>query len=365
MHRHLCLLLSVSLAAGCLQKVDEGLAVGAREIDPPACGGAQGFACMFPVNTTDPGVGLKADEGGEVTQNAASGDGCAKVDLDATDILQRKCAGCHDGPGTAMNSPLTFIMDPDQLMTRPPSMQFTGERYVLPGNPARSLIYQRAVINKDMPYSSSTLVPANLLTVSESSVLYQWIASCVGVAPMMEGGGAGGMAAGGSGAGGMAAGGMAAGGAGAGGAGAGGAGAGGRGAGGAGAGGRGAGGRGAGGAGTGGGYGVETGGTESGGTGGAVGTARPCDGLCANPTPFTVPPSFQSPGFGPGAACYQTVSALGGFSCGNANRRTFSINGATVDCAAVPALNTIPPRNGGYCVQATAGRNDAAFFSAN
>lgn len=397
MDRHLfALLLGMSLAPACLQQVDDGLATSSREVDPPPCGPGQPYACMFPVNTRTPAIDLKANAAGDVTDSADAGDGCAKINLDATNVLQRKCAGCHEGAGTAINSPLTFILEPERLISTPSSMQFNGRPYVVPGNPAGSLIYQRAVISKDMPYSPSTLVLPNFLTVSESSLLYQWIASCVApkstptTSDMAAGGtAAGGTAAGGTGttaAGGSAhevndelspaSGGTLGGAGGTGGVG---------GVGGAapaGAGGStptgmggsapaGTGGTapvGTGGttpAGTGGTTPVGTGGATTAGTGGAIGSARPCDGLCQAPTVFSVPPAFQSPGLGQNAACYQTVSTLAGFTCGNGFRRTFSINGMTLNCGALPAINTIPRRNGGYCVQVSGGGNQAAFFSAN
>src|SRR4051812_32263501 len=106
-----CLIVGFSLAVGCLQKVDDGLAVSSREVDPPACGVGQAYACRFPVNTSTPAVGLNANAAGDVISSADAGDGCAKVSADALDILQRKCAGCHEGAGTAINSPLTFILE--------------------------------------------------------------------------------------------------------------------------------------------------------------------------------------------------------------------------------------------------------------
>jgi hypothetical protein len=79
---------------------------------------------------------------------------------------------------------------------------------------------------------------------------------------------------------------------------------------------------------------------------------------------FLVSGSFQANPLGAAAACFQTISPLAGFNCGNADGRTFTINTTPVDCAAPPTASSVPPRNGGYCVRATAGGNPAAFFSA-
>jgi hypothetical protein len=365
-------LLSTFFAVGCLQKVDDGLAAGGAlpgpVIDPPACGGAQGFACNFPVNMTTPDIGLKANEAGDVTDSANPSSPCAKVTQDTGDILKQKCAGCHTG-SNAPGAPLTFITDAKLLTTTPSSAKYGGQMYIKPGDPLGSLIYMRAVVNKDMP-QQSPLSPPTYLTVSESSVLEQWITTCVDGAPPPAPVETGGMAAGGMGVGGMGAGGTGAGGMGAGGMGA-----------------FGAGGGeiehgpspfpfgGSGGFGAGGGDDGSTGasGGETGASGGAAGTAsggavgnggRPCGGLCRNPSLFTVPGPFTSATFGTGAACYQTTSPLAGFTCINVTGRTLSINGTTVDCAAPPLPSDIALRNGGYCVQATAGGDPTAYFTA-
>jgi hypothetical protein len=361
-------LLCTFFAVGCLQKVDDGLAAGGAlpgpMIELPACGGAQGFACNFPVNMTTPDIGLKANKLGDVTDSADPSGPCAKVTQDTADILKRKCVGCHEGAANAPGAPLTFITDPKLLTTTPSSSKFGGQPYIKPGDPEASLIYMRAVIKKDMPLQSP-LSPPTYLTVSESSVLRQWIVTCVDGAPPPAPVETGGMGAGGTGTGGMGAGGTGTGGMGA----------------------FGAGGGeieggsspfpfgGAGGFGAGGGDDSSTGasGGETGGSGGAAGTAsggaagnvgRPCGGLCRNPMLFTVPGLFQSDPLGAAAACYQTTSPLTGFTCSNATGRTFSINDTTVDCAAPPLPTDIPLRNGGYCVRATAGGDATAFFTA-
>jgi hypothetical protein len=100
------------------------------------------------------------------------------------------------------------------------------------------------------------------------------------------------------------------------------------------------------------------------GTGGTPVGRTPCSNLCANPTRFVVPPTYQNTMLGTGAACLETTSALTGWTCGNMTGRTFSINGRTEDCAALPAPADIPVRSGGYCFQASAGGQSFAFFDA-
>jgi hypothetical protein len=87
--------------------------------------------------------------------------------------------------------------------------------------------------------------------------------------------------------------------------------------------------------------------------------------LCTNPTNFTINGSFQSGNLGTGAVCYQTTSVVHGGNCGNfVSPRTLKVNGTTEPCtntnwASVPAV-----RNGGYCIQTTAGNQSYAYFTA-
>jgi len=99
-----------------------------------------------------------------------------------------------------------------------------------------------------------------------------------------------------------------------------------------------------------------------GGVANACGTAAgstPCSGLCTNPTIFTTQ-SYQSPALGTGATCHQTTANLQGVQCSEVTApRTFSVNGTVRSCS----TNTPPAkRNGGYCIQTTAGNPSWASF---
>jgi nitrogen fixation protein FixH len=92
--------------------------------------------------------------------------------------------------------------------------------------------------------------------------------------------------------------------------------------------------------------------------------STPCTGLCSSPTNFTINGSFQSGNLGTGAVCYQTTSVVHGGNCGNfVSPRKLSVNGVTQTCnggnwSAIP-----PTRNGGYCVQTTAGNYSWAYMT--
>ena len=98
---------------------------------------------------------------------------------------------------------------------------------------------------------------------------------------------------------------------------------------------------------------------------GAIGPATPCAGLCTNPTTFTINGSYQSGSIGTSAKCFATASALHGGNCGNfVSPRALTVNGTRMTCnnqnwATIPA-----ERNGGYCVQTTAGNYSYAYFTA-
>jgi len=388
-HRVLFLLmLALPVSAGCLQKLDPNLAAGgAVNLPAPAvtaCPAGDGFACHFEVRTTTTPVGLTADADGNVVDSGS--DPCAKVNQDALSLLTTKCVPCH----TPSTPPLNFITDFERLIAAasPTPSYAPNPRYVVPGKPEESLIYIRAAINKDMPLQNP-LAPSNGLTVSESSVLREWIASCVpgakpptgsGGMPGAGGGGSGGattLDAGGSGTGGASAGsgtgglsatsgtggvsaasgtGGVSAASGTGGASA-------------------ASGTGGASAASGTGGGLAGGGSAAAGddgvgeAGGSAGTAggppaRPCAGLCDPPTVYTLDQQYNTPPVGTMPGCYETVSVLTELTCRNCDRRALRINGGVVNASAgTPvSLAGVMTRGGGYCIQLAA-NNPAANFS--
>jgi beta-glucanase (GH16 family) len=91
----------------------------------------------------------------------------------------------------------------------------------------------------------------------------------------------------------------------------------------------------------------------------------PCSGLCNNPVIFNSN-NFSSGNLGTGAACYETTANLYGGVCGNfAGDRALTVNGVAMSCAADWTNWPTPlpaKRNGGYCVQTTAGDYAWAYF---
>ena len=95
--------------------------------------------------------------------------------------------------------------------------------------------------------------------------------------------------------------------------------------------------------------------------------ATPCSGLCNNPVRFSVAnhSSFSSGNLGTGAACFETTSTLlQGESSSFAAPRSLTVNGRTEPLNGNWNYPLPPQRNGGYCIQTTAGDFAWAAFSA-
>jgi subtilisin family serine protease len=94
-------------------------------------------------------------------------------------------------------------------------------------------------------------------------------------------------------------------------------------------------------------------------------TSGPCAGLCTNPTIITVGSGgYGSGSIGTGSTCYQTTSVVRGGNCGNfVSPRTLSVNGVQETCNNQNWSSLPATRNGGYCLQTTAGNYSYAYFT--
>jgi len=82
--------------------------------------------------------------------------------------------------------------------------------------------------------------------------------------------------------------------------------------------------------------------------------------LCTSPITFSTQ-NYQSGNLGSGATCHETSANLQGVQCSNVTSpRTFSVNGNAVSCS-----TSTPPakRNGGFCIQTSAGNPTWASFA--
>jgi len=95
-----------------------------------------------------------------------------------------------------------------------------------------------------------------------------------------------------------------------------------------------------------------------------AGGNNPCAGICTNPQNITWSGSFQGTNLGTGARCFQTTQAVNGGNCGNfQSPRSLSVNGVTEVCNNQNWSSVPPRRNGGYCVNVTAGQFPWAYVT--
>ena len=283
-------------------------------------------------------------------------DACAATNAQAIDVLRKNCARCHGGANAGARQgqpPFDFVLDIDRLTSAVSGTvrDAAGKpvRFLVPGEPDHSRIYVRIAMG-EMPPPDVIGLPANPRpSVSDLSVLREWITNCLGVMPSGAAGGAGGSSptlsdptgsnptqqspsdpGGANGAAGSNVQAMPD-------------------------------------AGDSAGHAGSNGGSaaDGGRTAGAAGTVAgtdagtsreprtPCSGLCDQPTRFSVPPNYQAD-LDNNASCHETTSTPSGWDCGNFDNRRLRINGSTADCGALPKPSQTSARNGGYCLQVSA-----------
>ena len=124
----------------------------------------------------------------DIDETMKVADGCAKTTLDAHAILDGYCKGCHGIGDASIGVPrFDFVLDDDKLKTSLWEKQGQPAlRFVKPGDPMNSVVYTRAAIKQDMPQVSQDPSQPSYprVTFSEGSVLYEWIAHCMGSDPL-------------------------------------------------------------------------------------------------------------------------------------------------------------------------------------
>jgi hypothetical protein len=177
----LALLLSTTLAAGCFlqQKIDPeastelGVPVAAPPAPAPAP--APGTAGPMPIAGGPPAMpgpmammpapGPPRDAGAAPTAAIDCDQNRAKVRT----VLETNCAFCHQAPASMGH--FDFVLEPDTLTT---ATGTTGARFVVPGMPDQSRLYQRAAAG-EMPPAGRMPRPSE----GDIAVLRDWIAACV------------------------------------------------------------------------------------------------------------------------------------------------------------------------------------------
>lgn len=172
MYRAPLALLLVSFAMfGCWQQVDEGASAG---IIPVTTTGG-GIGAKFPVDTTTPDIGETALDNGDNATTAT--DGCAKVAFDGQAMLSNFCDSCHQTG--SLGNLVGIDTAATSLVNRSASGKYPGWKYIVVGSPETSLIYNRVVMTGDMPPPSTIDAVVPHPSISDMSVLRQWILTCM------------------------------------------------------------------------------------------------------------------------------------------------------------------------------------------
>jgi hypothetical protein len=164
---------------GCWQQIDEGASAG---ITPVTTTGG-GIGAKFPTDTTTPEIGEVAADNGDPTSTAPNG--CAKTAFDGQAILSGFCDSCHQTG--SLGNLVGIDTAATSLVNRSASIKYSGWKYIVAGAPEMSLIYERVAIAGDMPPPSTSDAVVAHPSVSDMSVLRQWIATCMAAAPAGSG----------------------------------------------------------------------------------------------------------------------------------------------------------------------------------
>jgi hypothetical protein len=167
--------LALAAAPGCFQEIDSGASSGAATtLNAP------------PTHTVDlmtPTIGYGTPADAQETD-----DPCTATTFRAMETLRAACAPCHGGgPGQNLGQPpFNYVLDVGKLLTAvsstvkdPVTMQ--PVRFLVPGDPDHSRVYVR-MFKREMPPGDVIGLPPNpnRPTVSDISVIRQWIAHCLG-----------------------------------------------------------------------------------------------------------------------------------------------------------------------------------------
>jgi hypothetical protein len=113
---------------------------------------------------------------------------CDRTHAQATATLRTYCADCHGGdkPGARRGQPpFDFVLDLKRLTharsesVRDPHDPSKGMVFIVPGDPASSRVYRRIADDEMPPTLPVGLDPLPRPTISDVSVLYTWITSCI------------------------------------------------------------------------------------------------------------------------------------------------------------------------------------------
>lgn len=164
----LALLLGTFMTVGCWQQLDQNASSGVTQVNVDPAGG---IGAKFPVETTTPAIGETALDNGDPNTTAQTA--CDKDAFDGQTLLKTMCDGCH--MGGAIGNLVGIDTAEASLIGKEASSVYAGWKYLVAGDPEKSLIYHRVAVVQDMPPPSTgdNMIPRP--SVSDMSVLQQWI----------------------------------------------------------------------------------------------------------------------------------------------------------------------------------------------
>ena len=140
----------------------------------------------------DPNAGPSLDTPPiDLPNGDTTSDACMATTWNARDILSRYCGNCHGGGDDGARRgqpPFDYVLDFQRMTTarsatvpdpRDPSQ---GMVFMVPGDPEDSRVYQRIANDEMPPVLPVGLDPLPRPTISDLSVLYTFISSCMGPA---------------------------------------------------------------------------------------------------------------------------------------------------------------------------------------
>jgi hypothetical protein len=156
----------------CLQKLESGAADNAQ----PRLDAAP------PLTTATETPPIDLDTEGKETTN----DPCVLTTQQAKEILTKNCAGCHGGGASAQEGKFDCVLDFKKLImmtsntVKDPKDPSRFMHFVVPGDPDDSRLYVRVALGEMPPPVRFPLPEIPRPTISDVSVLREWISSCMG-----------------------------------------------------------------------------------------------------------------------------------------------------------------------------------------
>jgi hypothetical protein len=182
----LCFLSCAPLLTACFQAIDSSADKGsAVEPLPVDFGSAPDPGDgTIPTLLDTPAIQVVTDISAGVVPGANTMEPCDATSAQARWILMTYCGNCHSSKAPSVMASFGFIDDTAKLLDPRNPTDIPGVPHLLKGNPKGSRIYQRIILGTLRgampPVNLDPTLPENPRpNISDYSVLYEWIKSCL------------------------------------------------------------------------------------------------------------------------------------------------------------------------------------------